>query len=493
MFKSIHPNSAVVRLVAGALVLAGVLSGPAPAQDQAAPPAPAAVDPCQTGKEAFRAGRFGEAEPLLRSCLDQNGDSIDVLMPLTVLSIQKKKTQDALNFSARALAVDDQDPEVLYWHGRALLDSGRVDEARGMWERGLGLSTEHKGILEALAKLAMAEGEIAKAYNLLSQLQRVGVDDPWVHRLLADISASKGLWTQTLQHMHDVMEREEPDLELLLLGAEVALMANEPDTALEFGRRAVQVEPGAAAWGGLGEVFFAREEVDSALVYLRRAVELDPNATRARFNLANALEVQGLTDEAESEFLTFLQAEPEDPVGQFNYGIHLQKRGRLEEALEHISLAVMYEPNMLSARVVRAQMLELMGRYDEAIADVAYLRRADSANEAELVEWERGLRVKASREGLERPEGHIHLLHLVVPDPAVAERLAGELADGAEFSGMAVQYSVGPAAQRGGDIGWLAPTDLVEPMRSAVQELEVNEISPPVESGGLYHIFKRVP
>lgn len=479
--------------IALGLLLGALLPVAEAAAQDPATGAAASDDPCRAGQEAFRAGKLREAEPLLRSCLEKNGDSVEILMPLTVLSLQAQKRDDALAFSDRAVALADQDPEVRYWRGRALLAAGRVDEARSQWETGLAISAEHKGILEGLAKLAMAEGETAKAYNLLNQLQRVGVDEPWVHRLLADIAASKGLWTQTLEHLHDVMAREEPDLGLLLLGSEVALMAEEPDTALDFGRRAVQIQPGAESYGGLGEVFFAREEVDSALVYLRRAVALDPNASRARFNLANALEVQGLTAEAETEFQAFLLQEPEDPVGQFNYGIHLQKLGQLDAALEHVSLAVMYEPGMLSARVVRAQMLELLGRYDEAIADVAFLRQADAANAPELAEWERALRVQAADEGRQRPEGHVHLLHLVVPDPALAQRLSGELAAGAEFSGLAVQYSVGPGAQRGGDIGWMAPADLVEPMRSAVMKLQVNEISPPVESGGLYHIFKRIP
>ncbi len=38
---------------------------------------------------------------------------------------------------------------------------------------------------------------------------------------------------------------------------------------------------------------------------------------------------------------------------------------------------------------------------------------------------------------------------------------------------------------------WLA--DMVESMKAVIMELAVNETSPPVETGGLYHIFKRIP
>lgn len=467
------------------LILTAVLATGAAAQE--------AVDPCEQGESLFRAGKFEEARELMRRCLDESGESLDTLLPLTVMGLQTNRREEAAGYSGRAVALDPESPEARYWHGRALLEIGRSDEARSEWEAGLQRDATHKGILEGLAKLAMADGQTAKAYNILTQLQRSGVDDAWLHRLLADITASKGLWGQTLQHMNDLMVREEPDLDLLMLGLEVSLMAENRDQALTYGRRAVAEFPSAESYGGLGEVFFAREEVDSALVYLRKAVELDPDATRNRFNLANALEVAGRIDEAEQHFLVFLTAEPDDPVGQFNYGIHLQKQGRLEEALHHVSLAVDLRPDMLSARVVRVQMLELMGRYGEALDDIAFLRASDPDNDAELTGWERRLRAQLAASSTQQQEGKVHLLHLVVTDQAVADRIVEELGKGEDFGGLVVQFSTGPAAARGGDIGWIAPEDMVEPMRSAIARLELNETSPPVEAGGLIHLFKRIP
>ena len=467
------------------LVLSGIWSVAGLAQE--------AVDPCQAGERLFRAGKFEEARTELRRCLDAGGESVDTLLPLTVMAIQTGRLEEAVGYSGRVVAIAPQDAEGRYWHGRALLLAGRVQEARQEWEAGLLISAEHKGILEGLAKLALADGETAKAYNILTQLQRSGVDEVWVYRLLADITAGRGLWDQTLVHLNEVMAREEPDLQMLLLAAEVSLMAADPDGALDFGRRAVMQQPGPAAYGALGEVFFAREEVDSALVYLRRSVELDPLLARVRFNLANALEVQGLIEEADSHFRAFLAAEPNDPVGQFNYGIHLQKLGRLEEALDHLSLAIELEPGLLSARVVRAQMLELLSRYDEALADVAFLREADPGNQAELTEWERKIRLSRQNSASAHESGQMHLLHLVVADPSLSEKVLQDLARGEEFSSLVVRFSTGPAAARGGDIGWINPRDMVEPLRSAITDLGLNQISTPVEAGGLVHIFKRIP
>ncbi|MBU8869712.1 MAG: peptidylprolyl isomerase [Gemmatimonadales bacterium] len=450
-------------------------------------------DPCQTGEQLFRAGDFEKARIDLQLCLDAGQESTDILLPLTVMAIRTGRKEEAVGYSGRAKAIDPQNVEALYWHGRALLEVGRFQEARLEWESGLGIAADHLGILEGLAKLAAADGEMAKAYNILTQLQRSGMDEPWVHRLMADITAGKGLWNQTLVHLNDLMVMEEPDLDLLMLATEISLVAEDMDGALDLGRRAILLQPGAASYGAIGEVFFARDETDSALVYLRKAVELDSEAHRVRFNLANVLEVMGLVEEADGHFRAFLLAEPNDPIGQFNFGIHLQKMGRLEEALEHVSLSVILDPSLLSARVVRIQMLEILGRYDEALRDIAYLRESDPESQSELSEWERKIRL--SRESLvaAHHEGQFHLLHLVVEGSDVWKVVLQELAEGKDFSSLVVRFSMGPAAAKGGDIGWIDPEDMVEPMRSAIMGLGVNEISPPVETGGLYHIFKRIP
>jgi len=70
--------------------------------------------------------------------------------------------------------------------------------------------------------------------------------------------------------------------------------------------------------------------------------------------------------------------------------------------------------------------------------------------------------------------------------------LLAEIEAGEDFGNLAVRFSVGPTAARGGDIGWVAPQDMAGALREAIEVLGVNEISPPVESGGLTHLFKRI-
>jgi tetratricopeptide (TPR) repeat protein len=475
-----------------AAVLAAVPAPPASAQQTPAPP-PAPEDPCAAGPAAYRAGEFAESRLLFLECLEQGGEDLDILLPLAVMGVREGRLAEAVEFAERAVTLEPESAEARYWYGRALLREGRTEEARRQWEQGLQLDLGHLGILEGLSRLALNQGETAKAYQLLTQLQRQGIDEPWLDRLLAEIAAGKGLWAQALGHTERAIAAGEPTLQDYLTAAELSILAGRKPQAVDYGRQAVALEPGSSSYGGLGEAFFAVDEMDSALVYLRLAVEQDPTDGRFRFNLANALEITGNWEEAGTHFEAYLEQNPRDPVGHFNYGIHLDKSGRHEEGRAAVGRAIALDPSMLTARVVMAQMLENAGQWDAALAEVALLKERDPANAAELDAWSD--RILAARDAAlgEGVEGRLHILHMVLASQEAVDRVQEELAAGEDFASLAVRYSQGAAAVKGGDIGWIDPDDLVEPMKGAITPLDINEISPPLEAGGLFHIFKRIP
>lgn len=479
-------------ILTAVLVLAA--GAPAAVAQTAEPsPAPQVDDPCFRGRELYLASRFLEARTALMECLATGQEEVEVLLPLAVMAVREGRLDEGIEFSRRAVAVAPSDPEARYWYGRALLRADRPLEARQQWEQGLAQSADHPGILEGLARLSLAAGETAKAYNLLVRLQMLGIDDAWLHALLAEIAAGKGIWGQALQHAEDAMARGEPNTDDLLFAAELAILSGQPERAVDYGRRAVTLEPGARTRGALGETFFAIEEIDSAQVYLRRAVAEPGSNPRHRFNLANVLEVAGHYEEAGEHFRGFLAEQPDDAVGHFNYGVHLDKLGRREDAMREVSRAIELRPDMLSAYVVMAQMLENRGAWDEALQVVAELKVRDQENLAELTAWEDRLLAAQAEAAAAANEGKIRLLHLVVGDEETLALVQDDLAAGENFAAVVMRYSTGPAAARGGDIGWVRPADMVPEMRTLVENLATNEISPPLEAGGLYHMFKRVP
>jgi len=484
----------VVAVSAGwcAVMLAFGICAAQPATE--APPT-ASGESCAAGIQYFEARNFQAAQPLLERCLESVGEDPGTLIRLTVAGSALRQLDSAVRYGERAVAAAPQDPEARYWFGRVLLESGDVAGAAREWETGLQYSTEHAGILEGLARLAIEGGEDQKAYGLLTQLQMLGVDEGWVYRLLSDLARRRGLWAQSLTHHQDLMIREGETGADLLIAGELSVLAGRQLEAIDYCRRAVALEPGAATYGGLGEIHFALGRHDSALTYLRQAVELDPDESRHRFNLANNLELLGLSDEAATHFQTYVAMEPLDPLGHLNYGVHLEKLLRPYDALDQVQEAVRLDADLLEARVVLAQLHEKLGQYGEAAAAVAFLldqQTMELENRASVLDWHERLLARQREIEVAGERGQKRLLHIVTDDARAAQQIEQELAEGVDFALLATRFSTGSTAAQGGDIGWIAPSDMVEPLRSAIERLAVNENSPPIEAGGLYHFFRRI-
>ena len=73
---------------------------------------------------------------------------------------------------------------------------------------------------------------------------------------------------------------------------------------------------------------------------------------------------------------------------------------------------------------------------------------------------------------------------------ALAERIYRELSAGGDFRAAVRRYSRSPSAARGGELGWVQAQQLPPEMAEVLAELEVGEVSPPIEVSGGFSIVK---
>jgi lipoprotein NlpI len=112
---------------------------------------------------------------------------------------------------------------------------------------------------------------------------------------------------------------------------------------------------------------------------------------------ANALGVQGRHEEAMAEFAEVIRLDPEDPSAYIGRGIvHLQ-RGENELAIADDNAALERAPASSFAHVNRATALFYAGRFAEAAADFAYVRKGDPGD----AHWTLWLHLARARAGAE--------------------------------------------------------------------------------------------
>jgi len=99
-----------------------------------------------------------------------------------------------------------------------------------------------------------------------------------------------------------------------------------------------------------------------------------------------------------------------------------------------------------------------------------------------------------------KPIAQTHARHIllrvsdVTPEAEVKHRMADlreRIVTGKQdFAQLARLYSVDPSSTRGGDLGWLYPNDTVPPFEAAMNALQINEVSEPVQSPFGWHLIQ---
>ena len=62
--------------------------------------------------------------------------------------------------------------------------------------------------------------------------------------------------------------------------------------------------------------------------------------------------------------------------------------------------------------------------------------------------------------------------------------------NGEEFADVARDVSTGPTGPNGGNLGWFGPGQMVAPFEEAVMNLEIDQVSDPVQTQFGWHIVK---
>ena len=146
--------------------------------------------------------------------------------------------------------------------------------------------------------------------------------------------------------------------------------------AIERYEQAIKLDPTfARAYARLAFAYYAggiRENSSDNAAKVKeivnKALELDPNLAEAYVSRGY---VSGVYDwdprAAEKDYLRAIELEPNNEAAHWLYALNLSNRGRFDEALAEIEIAMTIEPGSTMHMEHRGQILYCARRYDEAI------------------------------------------------------------------------------------------------------------------------------
>jgi tetratricopeptide (TPR) repeat protein len=165
-----------------------------------------------------------------------------------------------------------------------------------------------------------------------------------------------------------------------LLMGKALLARNENQKALaEFQKAAAHDDSLPFLHFELSVAYWHLEELDAAVEELRKDISIEPDIGYNYEQLGRVYLQQGREDEAEKAFLQALEHEPRLPIALMELAKTHLRRGDLQTASREAGSAVNLAPKNQNAHFVYGQVLQKLGRQQEASAQFAEARKIMAA------------------------------------------------------------------------------------------------------------------
>jgi tetratricopeptide (TPR) repeat protein len=390
--------------------------------------------------EMHQAGQLGPAAQLYQKVLSQEGENLDALHLLGVLSHQRGDHGRAVELMGRAVALRPNVPAFHSNLAEAYRALGQFERAAGCCYTALRLSANYpearcnlglamQGMgrhAEAVEHLRLAlhlKPDFATAHNNIGiSLRELGQSDealkhfsraveltpnyPPARTNLGQILIDRGRAQDALPHCQEAV-RLQPDVAILHHNLGTALRAvGRLTEARSAYLEAVRLDQKLAkSLAHLGLVLQQEGKLDDALTWLKQALDLEPNNMVFWEHLA---ELQAEREDFAEAVLCWehlLSLDPERAPAHNGLGWALQEQGRAAEAREHFQTALRLQPNLAAAQLCLGGLYEEQGQTveaEQAFRQALCLQPAFALPHAQLATLLRGSLPDADREALEK-------------------------------------------------------------------------------------------
>lgn len=280
------------------------------------PISPSAPSPDALLEQAAQLGQTGQLDAVKRICqqvLQQYPQSARAFHLMGLALLQGGKTEEALPYLERAIALD---PKAADYHGHlgvAYCSAKRVDEGIAACQHALSLQPQWLDVRYNLALALHKRGDLTEA---IAHYQQVVECQPQNAQALLNL----GNALQQTQRYDQAIARYQQALAIrpnqaetwLRLGTAHQMQENWVE-AIRCHQQALTLKPNSPeTHNNLGIVMHELGRAREAIAHFQQALILEPNFTHARLNLANTLLKLEQFAEAEAAYRQLLEVDPEN-------------------------------------------------------------------------------------------------------------------------------------------------------------------------------------
>ena len=298
------------------------------------------------------------------------------------LYLQQNDLEKAEEFLVKAMAVEVDNPEIPFQLGHHIYGKdGRWTEMNEVYDKALAIDPNRK-ILEGSTVQEMVD------------ISRFGYWSDVYNNAVKVYNSSKGLEAQdrktairdAISEFRTASEiKADESLNYTMLATSYFELG-EPDKSAEFIVKAVKIAPqDLNANMTAGQIFSRNNQPENALQYLQKAVELDPGNTAAIRNLAQTYYDLGNINESIATYQKAIRTTVDMKTKadlHFNLGVLYNQIGDFDEAGDHFISALDLNPEDVEAILGMAQTFESNEKWRKAekfYKELIYLQPENAA------------------------------------------------------------------------------------------------------------------
>lgn len=211
--------------------------------------------------------------------------------------------------------------------------SGRLSEAKTLYEQALMLQPRHPDALHLAGVAALQGGDSGLAIELIQRAIEVQPGNPGFHANLAQACLASRRAGEALAAFRRAAALDPGEPQFAVGAANcLAMLGSLAEAERELRQLARQYPAFALAWFNLGNAVQDQGRHPEAADLYRRAIALEPGFADAHTNLGRSLHQLERFEEAEQAYRRCLALLPDSAAGHCNLASLLMDRGRFTEA-----------------------------------------------------------------------------------------------------------------------------------------------------------------
>lgn len=306
-----------------------------------------------------------------KKALEIQPRNVEVLRGLATAYFAIQDGDAIVDTYRKLVELNPRDTHAVLVLANVLARTGRKQEALPYFER---VVEQRRGFIQGYIYLAQLYYDLDRPADAIRTLKDALLVEPrndeLVKRfdlLLEEIAKRPGALTPLKQY--ERFARDYPhSAEIQRLYAEKLIAAKRLDLALPQYRKVLKLEPdNPETLLAVGRLHLLRGEFPQALELFGKAVEIDPERIEVYDAIATSLLGQKNPTEAIKTYQKAIKANPQAQRLYLSLALLLEQNQRYEEALDTLKQAL-EKGDILEAYILKGQILDTLGRPDEALA-----------------------------------------------------------------------------------------------------------------------------